>query len=204
MRCQWGWGHDKKLRILLRNFFYLLMSWAIVTQRAAISPLVFVNRSSMAIDISFVRHQFMTEVTLIFFVIHFQVFFHLHDVVEKLTTHGTRRYGVNNRSSFGNGRIFLLLAMMIIFKCLLTSNWNVWKYLWWRGWCIRYRRILLIIGGSMIFQILWRNWNLGKRHLTQSRLSICSWKVNEEIFKIYLDFGIYLFSPFASWRDLPG
>ena len=188
----------RKIEKIIEKFFYLLMSWAIVAERAAISPLVFVNRSSMAIDISFVRHQFMTEVALIFFVIHFQVFFHLHDVVEKLTTHGTRGYGVNNRSSIGNGRIFLLLAMMIIFKCLLTSNWNVWKYLWWRGWCIRYRRILLIIGGLMIFQILWRNWNLGEWHLTQSRLSICSWKVNEEIFKIYLDFGIYSFSLFAS------
>ena len=180
------------------------MSWAIVAQRAAISALVFVNRLSMAIDISFVRHQFVTQIALVFFVIHFQVFFHLHDIVEKLTTHGTRRHGVNqasswgafkNCSSIGNGRIFLLdLAKMMIFQCLL-SNWDMWKYLWmwWRGRRVRNRRILLI--ALMIFQSLLRNWNLREWHWIQRLLFICSWKVRSTEFfyvLIYLDLGKFL------------
>ena len=169
------------------------MSWAIVAQRAAISPLVFVNRFSMAIDISFVRHQFMAKVALIFFVIYFQMFFHLHDVVEQLTTHGTRRHGVKNRSSIGNGRIFLFA--MMIFQCVL-SNWDLWKSMWWRGWCIRNRRILLI--ALMIFQSLLRNWNLWKWHLIQ-RSFICCWKVRPDKwqregknFNLYLDHDLTL------------
>ena len=69
----------------------LLMGWAVFAHRTSESPLVFMDRSPVTIDVPFVRHQFVTNFALKFFVKVLQVVLHFGDGIEEPIAHRTCR-----------------------------------------------------------------------------------------------------------------
>ena len=134
-----------------QNFIYLLMGWAVFAHRTAKSPLIFMDRATVTINIPLMRHQFVTNFALEFFVKVLQVMFHFFDGIEEAIAHRTSWEGSDCR----HGRI--RREGLRTWPCCACWWWpQIW---WWMiGGCKKYRLVSTICNCETLIWVIKIPW----------------------------------------------